>query len=145
MKIFTQNTLRTVYMKPADMHHREYVQPIKLPKELYWPTANLLEANKHDFKHTALYIAIHYEATLANQTMTRVAKSTLSEILFDDSSDLGMDILIMPPLFTPERKREVALHQQMLASEFTAQGGKKPYVRVYDATDTNYNPPDVYL
>ncbi len=145
MGLFTQDTLRRVYLKPLDHLGNNFVQYIKIPKHYYWPVANMLAANPDHRGQTYFYGIIHFEATFAKQSMARVAKSIFSEILYDPNGIERADYVNNRPLITPTRKREIALAQQLLACEFAMQGGEKPFVRFYDATDADFDVPEVYI
>ncbi len=125
------------------MRSVENVQALKIRKELYWPIANLLTSNPH--RHSYFYIIIHYEATMLKEPINRVAVSVFKEILSGKSDSISLHMFEKPPLLTPTRKRDVAMTQQLLASEFAMQGGAIPYVRIYDATDVDAESVDVYL
>jgi hypothetical protein len=45
MNFFTQNILRTIYLKPNDQNDNDFVQALKVPKDTYWIAANMLLAN----------------------------------------------------------------------------------------------------
>ncbi len=145
MHFFSKDALRRVYLKPIDDRGNNSVQCIKISKSLYWQAANLLTANDDLDNQTYLYRIIRMEAIFAKESMSRVAKSMFSELLKYPDSVLRVESMNDWPLLTPKRKREIAMSQQMLSSEFAMQGGEKPFVRLYDAEKVKLDIPDQYF
>jgi hypothetical protein len=134
MNFFTQNTLRTVYFKPSNRKNPKYIQAVKVSKETYWVAANMLLANPAAIDHGFFYTAIQSDAIIANRSVARSAEILFNELTYDDAlREREADFLVAPPELTNKRKREIALHQQVLASEYAMQGYEKLFpLRKFD-------------